>query len=212
MRMSACREMMDSMSGPIYQLSVLANGNILLNGKPSAIADVAAALASCPRESVVWYYRENAAAEPPGIALEVLKIVTDRRLPVRLFTKPDFSDVEPPRAAAEFARVFESARKRAALSQLVVVRPDGRLLSFPALLSLLRVRMSLWDCHWDRPAQGEYGRALVGSGCDQRGYDSLAGIFWAGALRSLEPAQSIKLLEDRQSSTRDQKSRLPSRA
>jgi hypothetical protein len=124
---------MSSMPGRTYRISVLADGNFLLNGEPAAQADLVAALDSAPPDSVVWYFRENPAADAPSHALEVLKIITGRRLAVRLFTKPDFSDTEPTQVAGDPARVFDSARKRAALSQLIFVRPDCRLLGFPAV-------------------------------------------------------------------------------
>jgi len=40
----------------------------------------------------VWYYRENASGEPHPNAMKVIALVADNKLPVRLSTKPDFSD------------------------------------------------------------------------------------------------------------------------
>ena len=112
----------------ILKVTVLGDGAVLLDGKAVSLATLAEALDAAPRESaVVWYYRENGAAEPPETAMEVMKLIADRRLPVRLSTKPDFSD------AASEAHGFAAIRARAAQRQLVILRPDRRVLSLPAL-------------------------------------------------------------------------------
>jgi hypothetical protein len=126
-------EMMSLMSGQIHKISILANGDLLFNGKPATQTDIVSTLDSGQGDAVVWYYREDAASAAPPHTLEVLRIVAERRLPVRFFTKPDFSDTRLPHAAGEFALVFESARKRAMQAQLVIVRPDSRQLGFAAV-------------------------------------------------------------------------------
>ena len=119
------------MAGAILKVSVLADGSLLLNGNATTLPGLSGALQSAQPGDVVWYYRENAAADGPPIALEVMKLIAGRRLPIRLSTKPDFSDtVEPP---AGVAQAFAPVRQRAAQRQLVIVRPDGRQLTLAAV-------------------------------------------------------------------------------
>jgi hypothetical protein len=49
-----------------------------------------------PQKAVVWYYRENAAGEPPPVAQQVIQKVIDARLPISFSSKADFSDVVDP--------------------------------------------------------------------------------------------------------------------
>lgn len=44
------------------------------------------------QNGIVWYYREAGQAEPPPEAAEVIKAVIENRLPIRLSSRPDFSD------------------------------------------------------------------------------------------------------------------------
>ena len=119
------------MAGAILKVSVLADGSLLLDGNTTTLPDLSAALLSAQPGGVIWYYRENAAADGPPIALEVMKLIAERRLPVRLSTKPDFSDtVAPP---ARMAQAFAPVRQRAAQRQLVIVRPDGRQMTLAAV-------------------------------------------------------------------------------
>jgi hypothetical protein len=81
------------MASPILKVSVLVSGAVLLDGEPTSLEELGARLeslkADCP---VVWYYREAAGAEPPHEAMQVMKLVVDKRLPISLCSKPDFSD------------------------------------------------------------------------------------------------------------------------
>jgi hypothetical protein len=117
----------------IVKVSVLASDDVLLDGVPVSLAKLKQVLAEAERgKPVIWYYRENSAAEPPPTALEVMKLITEHRLPVRLSSRPDFSDaVTGVREGVE--RAFASVRDKAAGGQLVLVRPDGRIVILPAL-------------------------------------------------------------------------------
>ncbi len=117
----------------ILKVSVLASGVVLLDGVPVSVAKLEEVFAQTePGKSVVWYYRENSAADPAPVALEVMKLITEHRLPIRLSSRPDFSDaVTDVRAGVE--RAFASVRDKAAGGQLVIVRPDGRVVILPAL-------------------------------------------------------------------------------
>lgn len=119
------------MPGAVFKISVLADGSLLLDGNAITLPDLSAALQSAEPADVVWYYRENAAADGPPIALEVMKLIAQQRLPVRLSTKPDFSDAVAPGAGV--AQAFAPVRRRAAQGQLVIVRPDGRQMTLAAV-------------------------------------------------------------------------------
>ena len=44
------------------------------------------------QKGVVWYYREAGMSEPPPEAKQVIQAVIDARLPIRLSSRPDYSD------------------------------------------------------------------------------------------------------------------------
>lgn len=110
----------------VVKVSVLANGTVLLDGNPVTLEALAGAMDAAPKgDTAVRYYRENAAGEAPTAATEVMKLVVARRLPIRLSTKPDFSDGLAPDAGG-WAALLATVRVRAAEGQLVIVYPDGR--------------------------------------------------------------------------------------
>jgi len=117
----------------ILKVSVFASGDLLLNGLPVSLAKLDEVFSQAEAgKSVVWYYRDNSAGEPPPTALEVMKLITERRLPIRLASRPDFSDAA--RDVAEgVERAFASVRDKAVQGQLVIVRPDGRIVILPGL-------------------------------------------------------------------------------
>lgn len=80
---------------------------------------------------MVWYHRENAADAPPALATEVLKLVTEHLLPIRLSSQPDFSDTVTP--SERLDHIFAPIREKAAQRQLVILRPDDRPMVLPAL-------------------------------------------------------------------------------
>jgi hypothetical protein len=120
-----------SATNPI-KISVLAGGEVLLDGQPIAIEGLDEALRrGAEQKAVVWYYRENGSGEPPAIVEQVMKLIVSHRLPVRLSTQPDFSDTVKP-AAPDWEKAFESVREQAARGSIAIVRPDGRLLLLAA--------------------------------------------------------------------------------
>jgi hypothetical protein len=80
-------------SSPILKTAVLSDGRLLVDGAPSSIPALRNSLRNLAKEKgVVWYYREAASQEPPPIATEVINEVIHARVPIRLSTKPDYSD------------------------------------------------------------------------------------------------------------------------
>jgi hypothetical protein len=78
-------------SEPVVKISVLSSGTVLVDGSPVSVSELDAKLGTIEKENgVVWYYRENPSGEPPPVAKAVLDIVVAHRLPVKLFSQPDF--------------------------------------------------------------------------------------------------------------------------
>lgn len=80
--------------GPVGKIKVFNNNKIVFNDDEMNINELRRRLAllqeSCGQ---VWYYREEPQGKtPPAIAMEVIKAVTDFKLPISLSGKPDFSD------------------------------------------------------------------------------------------------------------------------
>ena len=78
---------------PVARVSALASGKILLNGKPSDFKAIEKEFERLQKlKGAVWYYRENAQAEPRPEAMAVVELVVKYKLPVSMSSKPDFSD------------------------------------------------------------------------------------------------------------------------
>jgi hypothetical protein len=78
---------------PVAKIAVFSNGAIELDGRRvtvEALDDALRALSG--RSGVVWYHRENPAAEPHRNAGLVIQAIVKHRLPVSMSAKPDFSD------------------------------------------------------------------------------------------------------------------------
>ena len=115
------------------KVSVLATGELLLDGQPVTLPGLEHVFGQAPKDgTVVWYYRENAAGDPPAVAAEVMKLITANRLPIRLSLRPDFADTVTPELP-DLERIFRPLREKAAQGQLVILRPDGRVMQLPAL-------------------------------------------------------------------------------
>jgi hypothetical protein len=80
-------------SKPVLKIAVFSDGRLTVDGTPSSIQNLQESLRNLSQKNgVVWYYRESGQQEPPPIATEVLKEVIAARLPIRLSSKPDYSD------------------------------------------------------------------------------------------------------------------------
>jgi hypothetical protein len=84
---------------PVLKIAVLSDGRLMVEGQPSTIPQLREALQKLSKEhGAVWYYRQDGLHDPPPIVKDVLKEVVALRLPIRLSTKPDYSDsLAPPK-------------------------------------------------------------------------------------------------------------------
>ena len=77
----------------VTRVSVFSTGKLLLNDRPATLAAVEAEFKAVKRNNgLIWYYRENARAEPPPEAMAVIELAGKYGLPISLSSKPDFSD------------------------------------------------------------------------------------------------------------------------
>jgi hypothetical protein len=82
-----------SFDAPVLKFAVLADGRLTVNGASSTIPTFRESLRRLSeKHGVVWYYREDGQQAPPPIAKEVIQAVIDAKLPVRLSSRPDYSD------------------------------------------------------------------------------------------------------------------------
>ena len=89
---------------PILRVAVFVDGRLTVDGAPSTVTALHDSLRRLSAQhGVIWYYRESPEAEPPPIALQVMKEMADSQLPMRLSSRPDYSDTvtasPPPRPA-----------------------------------------------------------------------------------------------------------------
>jgi hypothetical protein len=78
---------------PVLKVAVMADGRITVNGTSSTMESLRASLKKLSQQKgVVWYYREAAKSEAPPEAEQVVQAVIDARLPIRLSSRPDYSD------------------------------------------------------------------------------------------------------------------------
>lgn len=88
--------------GPVAKVSVAESGEISLDGRHVSIQELRQAFRILHEEQgAVWYYRANPREDPPAVAMEVIQAIVDAGLPVRLATKPDFSEFATPPGGAQ---------------------------------------------------------------------------------------------------------------
>ena len=116
----------------ILKVSVLSSGDILLDGQSTSLEDLGQAFQRAKeRNAAVWYYREAPAADPAHQAAQVIQMIVQNKLPVRLCTKPDFSESLDAQAPLETA--FESVRKRAAAArEVLILQTNGKIRAMAA--------------------------------------------------------------------------------
>lgn len=123
----------------IVRISALASGQILLNGAPSDLDRIDAALvAAKAQNAIVWYYREAAATEPPPQAMAVMQLIVKYKVPVSLSSKSDFSDYVDTKGFShprDLDGLFAQAKKIAAGANgtrgVVIVKPDTVIALLP---------------------------------------------------------------------------------
>ncbi|HEX4142195.1 MAG TPA: hypothetical protein VHY91_01485 [Pirellulales bacterium] len=77
----------------IVKVSALADGEILMDGKPCSPEGLTARLADAHNSGgQVYYYREAADQEPHPHAMKAMYLISESHLPVSFSTLPDFSD------------------------------------------------------------------------------------------------------------------------
>ena len=84
-------------NSPVLKIAVMADGRVTVEGCPTTIDSLRASLqALAKQQGVVWYYREAGAAKAPPESSEVIQAVIENGLPIRLSSRPDFSDAIGP--------------------------------------------------------------------------------------------------------------------
>jgi hypothetical protein len=82
-----------SSNADVLKIAVFTDGRLAVNGKAASLDELRSSLKQLSGiNGAVWYYREAGDQEPPPIAMEVMKAVVEARLPIRLSSRPDYSD------------------------------------------------------------------------------------------------------------------------
>ncbi|PWQ98086.1 hypothetical protein [Leucothrix arctica] len=90
---SNAEEVSNIESGMELQISIQASGGVLLGGVAVKPSELITALDKAQKiKGSVWYYRENPETEPPPSASQVIQMIIERKLPITMSTKPDFSN------------------------------------------------------------------------------------------------------------------------
>jgi hypothetical protein len=77
----------------VAKIVVKEDSSVLFDGRKVEVRELDALLTPIKeKKGVVWYYRANPQFEPSPIALEVLKSIMAKRVPIKLFSKEDFSE------------------------------------------------------------------------------------------------------------------------
>ena len=78
---------------PVIKVAVFADGRITADGSPATVESLRESFKKlAAQKGAVWYYREAGQNEPPPQGMEVIKAVIEARLPIRLSSRPDYSD------------------------------------------------------------------------------------------------------------------------
>jgi len=82
---------------PVLKIAVMSDGRITVDGLPATLGSVREALKRlAAQKGVVWYYREAADAKAPTESSAIIQSVIENRLPIRLSSRPDYSDAIGP--------------------------------------------------------------------------------------------------------------------
>jgi hypothetical protein len=82
---------------PTLKIAVMADGRITVDGTPTAIDSLRVSLKRlAEQKGAVWYYREAGQGQAPPEAAEVIQAVIENQLPIKLSSRPDYSDAIGP--------------------------------------------------------------------------------------------------------------------
>jgi hypothetical protein len=80
-------------NAPILKIAVMADGRITVDGSPATLESLRASLRQLTvQKGAVWYYREAGHSAGPPQSTEVIRAIIENRLPIRLSSRPDYSD------------------------------------------------------------------------------------------------------------------------
>ena len=80
-------------SQKVLKIAITASGQISADGRLTTVEALIPILRELAKnKGEVWYYREAPLADPHPNAMKVLSTIVDNNLPVRLSSKPDYSD------------------------------------------------------------------------------------------------------------------------
>jgi hypothetical protein len=78
---------------PILKIAVMADGSITADGFPITVESLQQTLRTLvERKGMVWYYREACQDKAPPQAMQVMRAIAENKLPIRLSTRPDYSN------------------------------------------------------------------------------------------------------------------------
>ena len=77
---------------PAIRIDISKTGHIFVGGKETSLESLRLKLIRLKEKGgVVLYYRENPEKDPPEKALDVMRMITEQQLPVKLCRLPDCS-------------------------------------------------------------------------------------------------------------------------
>ena len=82
---------------PTLKIAVMADGRIPVDGKPTTMDSLGVSIKRLAKqEGVVLYYRAAGQGEAPPEATEVIQAAIENQLPIKLSSRPDYSDAIGP--------------------------------------------------------------------------------------------------------------------
>jgi len=86
-----------SPNATILKIAVMADGRITVDGSPTTINSLRVSLKRlADQKGAVWYYREAGQGAAPSESAEIMKEVIENHLPIKLSSRPDYSDAIGP--------------------------------------------------------------------------------------------------------------------
>lgn len=77
----------------VIKVKVTTGGDITADGQPVTLEQLARKFADLKKaDGEVWYHRDNPTGEPHPNAMKVIELVAENSLPVKLSSRPDFTD------------------------------------------------------------------------------------------------------------------------